>query len=81
MLSPWCYGGCAERENGDAFHYWYHVKSGEVRVGDTPEDYMPHQRAAGWLRQHDLRGQDPSVAASEQYELPEGCSKMTVIPE
>lgn len=69
MLSPDCYGGCADRPDNDPFHYYYHVKSGEVSrqyPGDTLEKQQ-HQRAAAWLREHDLQA-DPYLLASRIYQ-------------
>ncbi len=53
MMSPWCGSGCAERDDCDSFHYYYHVKSADI--GDAQR----HKYAADWLLVNDLQGADP----------------------
>lgn len=69
MRSPWCLSGCAEREDGDPFHYYYHVKSAEKswEEGDDVEAET-HSSAALWLLREDLAGGDPYDLASKAYE-------------
>lgn len=84
MMSPWCSGGCAQREDADPFHYYYHTKSAEICGREGPieghsEDR--HSAAAAWLAEHDLRGADPMALASIRYEIPAGAVTIPVREE